>query len=100
MFKVTNIIHPQAAYSIDYFGATVMVPLGSRITYVATDGDGEVYGFCKKPCLDHGIGSDIWTNDSTSHSCTYLCKIQYEGDWKNSLLEINRGDLLNIQLNT
>ena len=96
MFKVINTISSVESHPVVYFGSIIMVPIGKGITHLATDGDGEVFGFRSEPIYSRD-SSEIWTTDDTHHASfgsVYLTTIKYEGDWKDSLLTIESHDLL------
>lgn len=104
LFKAHLIQQDGIRQPIDYFGIQVLVPIGLGITYIATDSDGEVFGFIGEPVPvfdESGIwiidpNSDVdnsWDNPDILNGSVYITKIKIEGDWKESLLKIDYIDL-------
>jgi len=66
----------------DYFGLPLSIPDG--ILWLATDGDGMLYGYFNEPyCADQGF----W--DNYDDEKVKIAKIQIIGDWKQSKIEVN-----------
>ena len=66
----------------DYFGLPLSVP--DEIQWLATDGDGTLYGYFNEPyCADQGF----W--DNYDDEKVKIAKIQIIGDWKQSKIDVN-----------
>lgn len=65
-----------------YFGA--IMKINETIQYIATDKNGDVYGFSSKPRCNNSF----W-EDGCSHKTMFLGVIRYTGDWQDSLMEVN-----------
>lgn len=92
--------HTSAIYTksiiVDYFGIPIMVPIKHGITHIATDRDGEVFGFIGEPVMCKG---DIWVLDLEGNSgegCEYLATIGFAGNWTESLLTLDPLTLLEL----
>lgn len=67
---------------VDYFGFGFSIPIS--IKYIATDGNGEIYGYSEKPYL-----SDHWFEFQTTNKFMELGKFLLEGqDWRETLREV------------
>ena len=67
--------------TVQYFEHTLKVP--DNVSWLATDEDGDLYGYCGD--IPEAYRS-TWSNNSCQY--TYLGKIQYTGDWEQSLEEV------------
>jgi hypothetical protein len=79
MFNITD--HTPQPYVI-YFGTLINVPIG--INYLVTDSRGYVLGFTIEPFVF--LSSNEWT--SRSGRPIILTTVQFDGDWKQSLMKI------------
>ena len=67
--------------TVDYFDISIDVTCHAR--FVATDKDGEIWSYSEEPYIDEQ--RSWWRVDEGGGM---LGHIEYEGDWKDSLLEI------------
>ena len=68
--------------SFNYFGINLKLP--NRIKYIATDSDGEVYGYYRTPYND----SNSWGTADEDDVYLFLGTIEFKGDFKHSLVEV------------
>lgn len=90
MFQIIKIVkeneEPHNTFPVKYFGYTIDVPMDIR--WIATDADGKVYGYQHQPIKDY----DFWINLGLEEISGYYFKIDFVGNWEDSLLYI--GDQL------
>jgi hypothetical protein len=72
---------------INYLNHGIFIPKDveiQRIKFIATDADGSVYGYTNRPYVAEN--SDGWS--SIDGEYYLIAGIEYEGDWNNSLVEV------------
>ena len=82
MFKITA-TGGQPAKTVSYFGYHYLVPKPYK--YIATDVTGNVYCYKEKPVINdnHKV---VWQPQTPA--VISLGRVSFEGDWKDSLMEI------------
>ena len=83
MFKITA-TGGQEARTVVYFGYPFVVPNGWD--FIATDENGEVFCYRGKPVVSDDSGR--WKVGSLINRYILLAHVKFEGDWKDSLMEI------------
>ena len=83
-FKITK----SKIKTVDYHGLILNVELDDE--YIATDLNGSVYAYWGGLTGPWNLGAS-WTN-GVSGSSRYITNIEFEGDWKESLMAVNNGD--------
>jgi len=88
MFKVTK-LEKTDVYTTEVYG--VVFPFSPYeyqedivFTYCAVDKSGAVYLYEKEPVID----CNTWTTFPEEVDCVYLGDVSFEGDWKDSLVEV------------
>lgn len=66
-----------------YYGTLFTVP--DRITYMATDKDGTVFGYSTKPILE--AGGNMWVNTDYTDDLE-IGVVEFKGDWRQSLQQV------------
>ncbi len=82
-FKITDFDAEQQHFrNINYFG--IILQISSENRWIATDEDGGIYAYPYKPQLN----SDCWGSGGFGSGFECLGNATFEGDWKESLMEI------------
>jgi hypothetical protein len=82
-FEITDFTTDQPSFrKVNYFGIILQVPIEKY--YIATDENGDIYAYSSKPWL----GDTYWRGGSFGADVKYLGDVAFEGDWKESLMEI------------
>lgn len=79
MFKITTKVSGGKVKAVTYHEKTFLV--SDIVKYMATDEDGTIFGYSKKPTL---IGSK-WRKTSSDTKCECIAFITFEGDFSESL---------------
>jgi hypothetical protein len=85
MFKAVKFKESLNLRSVVYFNIVLQVFI--KYKYIATDKDGRVYAYKSKPKIDTAM--KIWVRSGDENpEAKLMGYIEYEGDWKESLLKI------------
>jgi hypothetical protein len=84
-FKITDFKADQQGFkTVNYFGMILQVPAESR--YLATDANGYIYAYSYS--FNPQLGVKYWCGGCVESDVNYLGIATFEGDWKESLMEI------------
>lgn len=79
MFKITSTVRRGTVKVVTYFNKQFLA--SCDVKYVATDGNGDIFGYTTKPTL---IGQK-WRKTSSSCKCEFIANVNFEGDFSESL---------------
>ena len=79
-FTIVKIFQPRET-PFNYYG--ISLKINEDIRYIATDENGEVYGFTSRP-----IGNSSYWSDGNPHRSLFLGIAYFKGEWSDSLVEV------------
>jgi hypothetical protein len=81
-FKIVN-VKQRFVKIVLYYGVSYTVT--DSVNYMATDKDGNVFGYYSKPILE--AGGNMWVN-TDYFDAVKICVVEFEGDWRQSLQQV------------
>lgn len=85
--KILSVVKPEVEPTkiVNYFGEQFTVP--EWVKYLAMDKCGNLFGYESKPFLAEDVNMYL-INGYLNREGKYIARIVYDGDWKESLVEV------------